>query len=180
MAVAFISMCARGDLEGVQAALKSGTDVNIRDDFGVTGLIRALWSRCTAVARLLLEQEGIDINIGDNLGRTALHSAALHAENSEVLAILLAHPELTTVNKRWTGGRTPLWMAVEGRAAGCVQMMISDPRTDPNIKNHRGNSPLMFAIKRNQLECVDLLLPNPRVDMSERDTYKRSEEEVKR
>ena len=43
MAAEFIKLCFDGDLEGVQAALQSGVDVNSKSDFGQTGLIREGW-----------------------------------------------------------------------------------------------------------------------------------------
>ena len=190
MADKFVWLCFVGDLEGVQAALQSGTDVNSKDEpHGKTGLMMALEGKhvhCsgkhTAVIRLLLEQEGIDINICDNYGQTALHWAAKFAKNSKCIAILLAHPELTsqTVNKKNIWGYTPLLSAVWGGGAGCVQVLINDARTDLNIKNDYGESPLMFAVKRNYVGCAALLLPHPRVDLMTRDAYERSGEEVKR
>ena len=187
MADKFVWLCFVGDLEGVQAALQSGTDVNSKNEAGRTGLMMALNGRQTAMARFLLEQEGIDINICDNFGQSALHYAASYAENSECLAILLARPELTSqmVNKKDSWGNTPLWWAVSYGAvwdggAGCVQRLINDAHTDLNIKNEDGNSPLMLAIKKNYVGCVGVLLPDPRVDLMTRDAYKRSGEEVKR
>ena len=132
------------------------------------------------MASLLLQQEGIDVNIVDRGGRTALHWAARHNENSSSLATLLARPDLTTVNQRDKGGATPLWVAVANNVTSCVQLLISDDRTDLNMKDDlRGNSPLMHAVKRNYVDCVEMLLPHPRVDLMTRD-YKRSEEEVVR
>ena len=182
MAGEFVGLCFRGDLEGVQAALQSGTDVNSQNGIGKTGLMAALIWGGTALARLLLEQEGIDIKICDNFGRTALHYAAGSADNSECLATLLARPEVTSemVNKKDRDGRTPLWSAVCYKAVECVQMFINDARTDLNIKDEDGISPLMFAIKNNDVECAALLLPDPRVDLMTRDAYKRDGEEVKR
>ena len=183
----FVGLCSEGDVEGVQAALQSGTDVNCRKGDGTreTGLMVALNRRKTAMARLLLEQEGIDINICDNYGRSALYYAAGCAENSECLAILLARPELSSqmVNKKnigAVGGDNPLWWAVYNGAVECVILLVNDARTDLNIKDGGGKSPLMLAIKKNYVECVALLLPDPRVDLMTRDAYKRSGEEVKR
>ena len=178
MAQNFLGLYAEGDLEGVQVALLGGSDMNRREQYGRTGLMLALEGRHTAVARLLLEQEEIDINICDRLGETALHIAAWHAENSEVLSILLARPELTTVNV--TGirsGETPLWLAVSNRATPCVQVLLNDARANLNIKCG-SVSPLMLAVKGNYLDGVDLLLADPRVDLMTRDDYQRSEEEV--
>ena len=181
MAQEFVRLCLNGDLEGVQAALQSGIDVNSQSGV-MTGLRAALWWNSTAVVRLLLEQEGIDINICDFNGRNAVHYAVDKAENSECLALLLAHHEMTSqmINKKDRGGRTPLWLAVCCGAPDCVQMLINDARTNPNIKNEHGLSPLMFAIKYNNVDCVGLLLPDPRVDLMERDGGMRRGEEAKR
>ena len=173
MAEEFVELCYQGDLEGVQAALQSGTDVNCKNEYGRTGLMEALSGRKTGVARLLLEQEGIDINNCDSYGQSALHYAARFTKNSECLAILLARPELTSqmVNKKDSFGDTPLWWAVYNGAVECVQLLINDTRTDPNIKGGGGDSPLMFAIKKNYVGCVGVLLPDPRVDLMTRDAY---------
>ena len=180
MALPFHELCKVGDLEGVLASLQSGADVNSKTQNGRTGLLRALEGRHTSVVSLLLEQEDIDVNVVDRGGRTALHWAARDQENSGSLAIILARQDLTTVNQRDRGGATPLWVAVANNVVRCVQLLIGDNRTDPNIKDDlRGNSPLMHAVKRNFVDCVELLLPDPRVDLMTRD-YKRSGEEVAR
>ena len=47
----------------------------------------------TAVASLLLEQKGIDVNIVARGAETALHEAARHNKTSECLTSLLARPD---------------------------------------------------------------------------------------
>ena len=79
----FVKLCEIGDLKGVEKALQSGTSVN--SWFGSkTGLIAALMQKHTAVVRLLLEQDGIDINFRpmwyDN-HNNALYYASKHDEN---------------------------------------------------------------------------------------------------
>ena len=77
-------------------------------------------------------------------------------------------------------GRTALWEAVNYNAVRCVLLLLSDERTDPNIKDDAGDTPLMIAVKWNDVACVELLLADPRVDLMTRDNYRRSEEEVAR
>ena len=152
--------------------------------------------RRSSVVSLLLEQEDIDVNIETRRGETALHSAAREDRSSECLAMLLARPDLTIVNQRDKFGCTPLFVAVSARpriwpkakgatggrrlgAVRCVQLLLSDERTDPNIKSYEqytdkdwvceGDSPLMYAVKWNYVDCVKLLLADPRVDLSERE-----------
>ena len=79
----------------------------------------------------LLRQPGIDINILDNDGECALHSASFN-DNHEAMKLLLAQNDLTTINHRnwwvesWSNvrdeitpdmmGRTPIMRAVTRNA----------------------------------------------------------------
>ena len=162
-----MKMCSDGDLEGVRDALQRGVDVNSRDAHGGTGLRRALWNSHTAVASLLLEQEGIDVDINCN-GQTALNLAAKSDENSECLALILS--KSSSVNPVDANGVTALLFAVHHNAVRCVQLLLSDKRTDPNIKDHDvikdddGDSPLMWAVTCNRVACLELLLSDERTD----------------
>ena len=180
MAEEFIELCSEGDLEGVQTALLSGVDVNSRDALGQTGLMLALGNRHTAVASLLLEQEGLDIDIVNDYNQTALNWAALFDQNSECLALILAKSSSVNQVTQSAYGQTALWEAVSHNAARCVQLILSDVRTEPNIKDDGGDSPLMVAVKWNHVDCVELLLADTRVDLMTRDKYEKSEEEVAR
>ena len=49
----FWRLCSGGNFEGVQAAIDNGADVNEEDDFGVTGLMRALSESHNNVVQVL-------------------------------------------------------------------------------------------------------------------------------
>ena len=70
--------------------------------------------------------------------------------------------------------------AVTQNYVACMELLLSDKRTDPNIKDGEGDSPLMSAVKDSRVGIVELLLADPRVDLMTRDNYERSEEEVAR
>lgn len=182
MADQFLRSCFDGDLEGVQEALHLGADVNCQDHFGKTGLMRALNTPNTAVATFLMEQKGIDVNIVDNDGRCAMHFASKHDENCDCLALILGRTDITKVNKKTLTGLTPLMTAIRCRASRCIELLISDARTDPNIMvgmgTHDGNSPIMWAVKMNYERGVEILLADPRVDLFTRDNYRRSQAET--
>ena len=73
----FIKSCYDGDLEGVRTALKNGADVNSKDWTGIifssflyfllgrNGLAWAWLNKHTAVADLLMAQEGLGVDTVD-------------------------------------------------------------------------------------------------------------------
>ena len=72
----FLHLCSEGDLEGLQAALHRGYDVNSQDWRGWCGLKEALMKRHIGLAIFLLEQETIDVNFVSHGGTTVLHDVA--------------------------------------------------------------------------------------------------------
>ena len=149
--------CWYGDLKGVHAALQGGLDVNTESEAGCRGLMAAVINGHNAVVRLLLQQEGIEVDIIGAYMDDQYRGASL------------------------------MTVAVERNYVDCVKLLLSDKRADPNIKDPKpdyedylGFSPLMFAVKYNHVDCVKLLLADPRVDLMTRDGYMRSEEEVVR
>ena len=108
MAAEFVELCEGGDLEGVQAALQSGTDVNGQDRSGWTGLMRALERSHSAMVNLFLEHKGFDIRIVNRDGDAALHIVAWQ-NNSDCFAKLLAMCDSGMVNHQDNATRTPLY-----------------------------------------------------------------------
>ena len=151
----FHRLCRDGDFEGVRDALQAGVDVNSETEFGERGLMAAVIKGHSAVVGLLLEQEGIEVDIVGGFG------------DSEFSGIPL------------------LIVAVQcpcAKHVDCVKLLLSDARVDPNIKDPEMSniSPLMFAVKYNRVDCVKLLLADTRVDLMTRDEYERSEDEAAR
>ena len=67
--------CLRGDLKAVRAALTRGEDVNSKDDYDFTPLMRAVMNKNYSIVRLLLEQPELDLNLANNNSWTVLHCA---------------------------------------------------------------------------------------------------------
>ena len=106
-------LCDDGKLDKVRSALARGKDVNDKDSFGRTALMRAVIRRHNSIVKLLLDQPGIKINEKNNHGATALHYAAL-ANNPEAARMLLLHPTMDSANSTNFLGETA-HMGSEGR-----------------------------------------------------------------
>ena len=151
-------LCENGDIEGVQAAIDNGADVNVESVWGTTALMYALTKSQNNVVQLLLNHPQIDINKVTRNGDCALHYAVSY-DNHEGVAALLARQDLTTINQRSNHGRTPIMGAVVGNS---------------EVDNIRG------YLVHSAVNCFNLLLAHPELDLDTRDDYQRDPEEVRR
>src|SRR5690348_2346210 len=112
-----IKAAKNGQTEAIRAALEAGADINyvdVTDPNRKTALLWALVENRPIAAYLLLElgRDHIQINYKAN-GLTALKSAAVNGY-TEVLRLILAHPEVD-VNVTDNGGFTALdWASAKG------------------------------------------------------------------
>ena len=168
----FGRLCQVGNLKGVEDAIKIGADVNTLDLFGWTGLMMALHHNHPAVATMLVQNPAVDVNIASDNGDCALHIASMDDEMGDCLALILAREDLTTVNSQDEDGSTPLMVAIQNRATRCMEVLLSDDRTDPNIRDigifrSKGVMPIMLAAQRNFVPELQLLLADARVDLAQ-------------
>ena len=133
-----VQFCEKGDLEGVKAALKRGDDVNTKDIYGETGLMRAVRLKHNSVVALLLNTP----NWKSEDGWSALHSA-VNWENIEGLKLLLSHPSITALiinQKDNYHGRTPVMLAVKQNRLKHLEVLAADPRVDLDTTDKKGRS----------------------------------------
>ena len=121
--MSLVQFCEKGDLEGVKAALKSGTDVNTKGEYGWTGLMWAVIYSHTSVVALLLNTPNIDVNQKDNQGRCALHWAVTW-ENIEAVKLLLNVPNIY-MNIVTNNGKNAVHRAVEVNNTGLLKLLLS-------------------------------------------------------
>ena len=139
----FWMLCEVGDIEGVQAAIANGADVNEEGLSGQTGLMRALLRSHNNVVQVLLQLPQIDVNKVDEDGWTALHSAVM-GHNHEGLAALLARgDELTpSINQRINEeGYSPIMYAVWRHSVNCFHQLLTNPFVDLDTRDNYERSP---------------------------------------
>ena len=138
----FLNLCRDGDIEGVQAAIDNGTDVNEdnANGLGWTGLMVALHHSQNNVVQLLLNHPQIDINKVNHRGRCALHFAVFR-DNHEGMAALLARQDLTTINQRSNEGWSPIIYAVCSNSVNCFNLLLAHPEVDLDTRDGYRRSP---------------------------------------
>lgn len=148
----------RGKLESVRMLLRRGSDVNQRREDGKSPLACAANEGHHLVVKYLLRQGGIDINLADNEGRTALHEVTSSETPSEwVLKLLLAEPELN-INALDNQGRTPLWYAISHRNSEVVEWLSMEKRIQIHPADKEESACIQQAISSKQLALIGQVL----------------------
>lgn len=105
-----------------------------------------------AVRTLLAD--GVDVNIRQADGATALHWAA-YRDDLELTTILLeAGADVDAVNDL---GATPLWLSADNGSAAMVKRLV-DAGADPNVTLHEGETPVMTAARTGNADAVRHLI----------------------
>ena len=152
-----------GDLEGVQAELDNGVDVDEKDDlWGRTPLHIAAEEGHKEIAELLIAA-GADVNAKDSVGFTPLHEAAWKG-HKEVVELLIDNGADVNAKSDWFE-RTPLHDAVPNikipankEAKEIVELLIAKG-ADMNAKDGvLGDTILHYAASQGHKEIAKLLI----------------------
>lgn len=119
-ATAFLFAAKAGDIEAMRLLLKLGADPKINTGVNITPLMaaagiawasnqeRASEEQVLEVVKMLVEEQGADVNFVADTGETAMHAAAYRGANSVVQYLFDKGAKLDVVDK---SGRTPLTIA---------------------------------------------------------------------
>jgi ankyrin repeat protein len=163
---ALIWAARAGSTTTAQLAIQNGANVNTLDFLGIgTALILATVHGNFGVVRLLLSQQGLDVNCRDWNGVTALQWAAWCGD-TDILKLLLRADGMD-VNARdlMFGGTALYWAALEGNVDS-VRLLLNDERVDVNMANDRGWTPIVAAAKHGHVSVVKSLLACHGVDVN--------------
>jgi uncharacterized protein len=173
--VQLVKAAERGNLADVQDALNGGADVNAKDIFGWTALMRAsyggyTYGRYAEVVKLLLDK-GANVNIKTKEGITALMEAS-SGGYAEVVKLLL--DKGADVNIKTDEGITALMEASSGGYSkkeifgkaqtaaserGCIEVikLLLAKGANINVKNSKGETALVIAKDKGKTEIVGML-----------------------
>ncbi|MCL1876306.1 MAG: ankyrin repeat domain-containing protein [Synergistaceae bacterium] len=143
----FVNLCGVGTLQQIEAAIKEGADVNVKNNNGDTPLIMVA-EKGNPEAIDMLIQAGADVNAINSDGWTPLMTAALYNKDPEVLNTLVKRG--ADVNAKTDEGVTPLMMAAYDNKNPEVLNVLIQAGAEVNARNNEGWTALMAAADNNK------------------------------
>jgi ankyrin repeat protein len=149
--VDFFRATQLNNTSGIKKLLARGLSPNLREPAGETALIVAMRYEAYDVARILMDQPGIDLEAKAPNGNTALMMAAFRQNKAVVLDMIKRGAQVN--QKGWTA----LHYAA---AAGSVEVtqLLLDNYAYIDAEAPSGMTPLMIAAREGQEKVVELLL----------------------
>lgn len=158
-------------LEAAQFMLDHGAKVDAKDNTNQTVLMRAVMSKDTHMARLLMRY-GADVNAQDDAGDTPLSYAAYFGADEYLTKELIAHGACVDIANN--EGEIPLFRCEPEFRSGFLEQMkqlLSANKDTVHWRNKQGETPLMKYYR--QPELVRLLLEHG-ADQDAQDNYGRT------
>jgi ankyrin repeat protein len=167
-----------GHVEAMKLLLNRGADPNTTipselfnfwEPSGHTPIMQAAKSGMEEAVKLLLEW-GVNLNLKDNRGRTAL-SLSIHREHADIALHLLSKG--ADPNSLDNSGRTALFYAPYSTSVAMVSLLT--PYIEhPNQTDRYGRTPLHVAVARGNLRVVHDLLDLNGIDSEIQDIFGRT------
>jgi ankyrin repeat protein len=150
-----------GHWEITKLLLQRKADINLQDSTKKTALMHAISNDKYLVAILLLKQEGIDMHLADEDGRTALEYI-IALKRYSLAAWIINHQASLNVREQElsdAAGITPLMHAIIDGSFTQVELLLNS-RLNINLQDTQGKTALMYAVSKGYADMVRLLLEN--------------------
>ena len=138
-------------------AIKTGVDVNAKNDHGRTPLMWVAWRNSYPEVVSTLVKAGADVNAQDNYGRTPLMWAARFSSNPKIVSTLIKADADVNAKNNYEYGSTPLMLAAGHNPSPGVVLALLEGGADANIENNRGKTARDFAVQQGKSDIVDIL-----------------------
>ena len=142
----------KGRIETVKQHLTAGTDVNVKNDDGLTALNVATYFKNKEIAEFLISK-GADVNTKEENSLTPLHLTAFD-EYKEIAELLIVNGAEVDIKDK--NGFTPLHYSV-GSGHKIVSEFLIAKGAYVNAKDEDGMPPIDMAIELGEQEIADLL-----------------------
>ncbi|WP_422389234.1 ankyrin repeat domain-containing protein [Cardinium endosymbiont of Tipula unca] len=139
--------------------------INLQDGKGNTLLHAAVHKGLMEKVDQLLQFPGIDPNIENDDGKTALQLASTNNYAMVMLLLEIVNGSLD-VNKKGENKVRILHWATYCKFPHVVELLLGIDKIDVNAKNINGNTPLHWAAYKGPIEIVAGLLQSPGIDVN--------------
>jgi ankyrin repeat protein len=168
----FYVACSKGYDEIATLLLDNGANMNARDWRSGTALHGASTRGDRRVAKVILNNDDVQVDLKDKHGRTPLSYAA--ASGNEAVMKLLVDTGKVDIDSKDEHGRTPLsYAAVNGQQA-TVKQLLDTGTVDVDSKDNDGRTPLSLAAMNGQQATVKQLLETGKVNVDSKDRNDRT------
>ena len=144
----------RKSLTFIKKLVKEGANIQQKNSFGSTPLLKAAQEGRLDVVEYFLEQ-GADINHKQERGFAPLSIAALRSNTSLVSFLLSKGADINTTAE--AAEKNPIHYAAERGNKAIVEQLISKG-ADINEPDKNGVTPLHYAVDRTNLDAVKMLV----------------------
>jgi ankyrin repeat protein len=151
--ISLIDACYYGDTEIVRKLLAADTNVNVRNEEGVTALSYASDRGHLDIVEILLANNA-DVNVKSNVGSTPLINAA-HMGHLQIVSLLIANG--ADVNCQSNEGTTPLMSAAANGYMEIVEILLKSG-ADVNACEMCGLTAMWNAVTGDHVDIVKTLI----------------------
>ncbi|KAH6903960.1 ankyrin repeat-containing domain protein [Coprinopsis sp. MPI-PUGE-AT-0042] len=131
---------------------------------GLSPLMLAVEVGNLVCAKALLSLSGIDTNLRDVSGETALIHAAIYG-HIECVQLLVEAPSID-INARDNAGEATLIHAAAGAHTPVLKLLCEVPGIDVNTADNGGRTALVHAVRWGHTEAAKLLIGLPSIDVN--------------
>ena len=139
--------CENGNIKAVKRFLADGTDVNVKNDDGLTPLINAAGFGHKEIAELLIA-EGADVNMKDDVGVSTLYWAVSLGEKGTAELLIEKGADVNVQ----CDGISPLHQAAYGGNKEITELLIAKGANVNSLNEDKGTP--LDALSSKELEGV--------------------------
>ncbi len=132
------------------------------------------------LVKRLMKEDGIDLNIQDKEGNTALFYAVESKDDKMVYELLINKKDKIDTNIQNNDGNTALIYAAGLGLTKIACMLLTCSRTNPNIQNNDKQTALHYAVFNDNDDIVYHLLMNKKTKMDLRDSEGKTPKDLAR